>query len=42
MSQETNPIHAEEPLVELDAENDSLDDIPSEEEVRNELQELKE
>jgi len=42
MSQETDHIHAEEPFVELDAEDDDLSDIPSAEEVRNELRELKE
>ena len=37
-----NPIHADEPIVELDTENDDLSDIPSEEEIKEELKEIEE
>jgi len=42
MSKTTNTIDSDETEFELDAEDDDLSDIPSAEEVRNELRELKE
>lgn len=41
MSQATDPIVAEEPEVELDAEGDDLSDIPTQSEVEKRLEELK-
>ncbi|QLH78144.1 hypothetical protein HZS55_12890 [Halosimplex rubrum] len=37
-----DPIFADEPEVELDAENDDLSDIPTQEEIEERLEELKE
>lgn len=41
MSQATDPTLADEPEVELDAEDDDLSDIPTQEEVEERLEELK-
>jgi len=42
MSDERNSIFADEPEVELDAEDDELSDIPTQSEVEESLEELKE
>lgn len=41
MSQGTDPTLADEPEVELDSEDDDLSDIPTQEEVEEELEKLK-